>query len=154
MIVNIISRDPKAAFWEVIAHAKPGVTENRLNGLMRHKIYELGGEEIQNINVISGNRAYPHPHDASDRMLRMSAWNWGTVSVSPTGPNRSSVGGSASIILKSWKKVWSWPWKPTAARVMMPPGSAGTGLDLRARYLPPFFGSGGTARHPSLMRFL
>ncbi len=61
----------EAAFWEVIAHAKPGVTENQLNGLMRQKIYELGGEEIQNINVISGNRSYPHPHDASDRMLRM-----------------------------------------------------------------------------------
>jgi Xaa-Pro aminopeptidase len=61
----------EAAFWEVIAHAKPGVTENQLNGLMRQRIYELGGEEIQNINVISGNRSFPHPHDASDRMLRM-----------------------------------------------------------------------------------
>jgi Xaa-Pro dipeptidase len=61
----------EAAFWEVITHAKPGVTENELNGLMRQKIYELGGEEIQNINVITGNRSYPHPHDASDRMLRM-----------------------------------------------------------------------------------
>jgi len=61
----------EAAFWEVISHAKPGVTENELNGLMRKRIYELGGEEIQNINVITGNRSYPHPHDASDRMLRM-----------------------------------------------------------------------------------
>jgi Xaa-Pro aminopeptidase len=61
----------EAAFWEVISHAKPGVTENQLNGLMRQKIYELGAEEIQNINVISGNRSHPHPHDASDRMLRM-----------------------------------------------------------------------------------
>jgi Xaa-Pro aminopeptidase len=61
----------EAAFFEVIEHAKPGVTENQLNGLMRKRIYELGGEEIQNINVISGNRSHPHPHDASDRMLRM-----------------------------------------------------------------------------------
>ena len=61
----------EAAFFEVIQAAKPGVTENELNGLMRKRIYELGGEEIQNINVISGNRSYPHPHDASDRMLRM-----------------------------------------------------------------------------------
>jgi len=61
----------EAAFWEVITHAKPGVTENELNGLMRKRIYELGAEEIQNINVITGNRSHPHPHDASDRMLRM-----------------------------------------------------------------------------------
>jgi Xaa-Pro aminopeptidase len=61
----------EAAFWDVITTARPGIRENDLNGLLRKRIYELGGEEIQNINVITGNRSYPHPHDASDRMLRM-----------------------------------------------------------------------------------
>ena len=61
----------EAAFWEVVSTARPGMKENEINGLLRQKIYERGAEEIQNINVISGNRSQPHPHDASDRMLRM-----------------------------------------------------------------------------------
>lgn len=61
----------EAAFWKVIEFTRPGVSENEINGLIRKTIYDLGGEEIQNINVISGNRSFPHPHDASDRMLRM-----------------------------------------------------------------------------------
>ena len=61
----------EAAFWEVISFARPGVRENEINGLMRNVMYRLGAEEIQNINVITGDRSHPHPHDASDRLLRM-----------------------------------------------------------------------------------
>ena len=61
----------EAAFWEVVNTAAPGVRESDIAGSMRETMYRLGSEEIQNINVISGNRAYPHPHDWSDRMLRM-----------------------------------------------------------------------------------
>jgi Xaa-Pro dipeptidase len=61
----------EAAFWEVVNKAHPGMRENEISGMMRNVIYTLGAEEIQNINVISGNRSYPHPHDSSDRMLRM-----------------------------------------------------------------------------------
>ena len=61
----------EAAFWEVANKARPGMRENEINGMMRNTIYSLGAEEIQNINVITGNRSYPHPHDSSDRFLRM-----------------------------------------------------------------------------------
>ena len=61
----------EAAFWEVVTFARPGVQENEINGLMRNVMYRLGAEEIQNINVITGDRSHPHPHDASDRLLRM-----------------------------------------------------------------------------------
>ncbi|MFM1549532.1 MAG: M24 family metallopeptidase [Lentisphaeria bacterium] len=61
----------EAAFWEVVNTAAPGVRESDIAGFMRETMYRLGAEEMQNINVISGNRAYPHPHDWSDRMLRM-----------------------------------------------------------------------------------
>ncbi len=61
----------EAAFWEVVNKARPGIRENEINGLMRNVMYSLGAEEIQNINVITGNRSHPHPHDASDRILRM-----------------------------------------------------------------------------------
>ena len=60
----------EAAFWQVVNNAHPGKKENEISGLMRKIMYELGSEEIQNINVITGNRANPHPHDFSDRIIR------------------------------------------------------------------------------------
>ena len=61
----------EAAFWEVIERTRPGVRELDIAAFMRETMYRLGAEEMQNINVISGNRSHPHPHDFSDRMLRM-----------------------------------------------------------------------------------
>jgi len=61
----------EAAFWEVVNTAKPGVRELDIAAMMRDVMYRYGAEEMQNINVISGNRSYPHPHDFSDRMLRI-----------------------------------------------------------------------------------
>jgi Xaa-Pro aminopeptidase len=61
----------ESAFWEVVSTTKPGVREVDIAGMMRQVMYRNGAEEMQNINVISGNRSHPHPHDFSDRMLRM-----------------------------------------------------------------------------------
>jgi len=61
----------EAAFWEVVNTTKPGVREVDIAAMMRDVMYRYGAEEVQNINVISGNRSHPHPHDFSDRMLRM-----------------------------------------------------------------------------------
>ena len=60
----------EAAFWQVVNRVHPGVRENEVSGFMRNVMYQLGAEEIQNINVITGNRAHPHPHDFSDRIIR------------------------------------------------------------------------------------
>jgi Xaa-Pro aminopeptidase len=61
----------EAAFWDVVSTAKPGMRELDIAGSMREVMYRCGAEEMQNVNVISGNRSNPHPHDFSDRMLRM-----------------------------------------------------------------------------------
>jgi Xaa-Pro aminopeptidase len=61
----------EAAFWEVVNTTKPGIRELDIAAMMRDVMYRYGAEEMQNINVISGNRSHPHPHDFTDRMLRM-----------------------------------------------------------------------------------
>lgn len=58
------------AYWDVINFVKPGVRENEVCALMRKRLIELGAENVHNVNVISGDRAYPHPHDFSDRIIR------------------------------------------------------------------------------------
>lgn len=58
------------AYYDVINFVKPGVRENEVCALMRKRLIELGAENVHNVNVISGDRAYPHPHDFSDRIIR------------------------------------------------------------------------------------
>lgn len=58
------------AYWDVFNFVKPGVRENEVCALMRKRLVELGAENVHNVNVISGDRAYPHPHDFSDRIIR------------------------------------------------------------------------------------
>lgn len=58
------------AYWDVVNFIHPGVKENEVAALMRSRLVELGAENVHNVNVISGDRAYPHPHDFSDRIIR------------------------------------------------------------------------------------
>jgi len=58
------------AYYDVFEAIKPGKRENEINALMRKRLYELGAENVHNVNVISGDRAYPHPHDCTDRIIR------------------------------------------------------------------------------------
>ncbi|SDO48611.1 Xaa-Pro dipeptidase [Paenibacillus sp. yr247] len=58
------------AYWDVFNMIKPGIRENEVYAMMRKRLYELGAENVHNVNVISGDRANPHPHDFSDRIIR------------------------------------------------------------------------------------
>lgn len=58
------------AYWDVFNFIKPGIRENEVYALMRKRLYEMGAENVHNVNVISGDRSYPHPHDFSDRIIR------------------------------------------------------------------------------------
>lgn len=59
-----------AGFYKVLEAAKPGVKEIELSAIMRSTCLQLGCEVVHNAQVTSGNRAFPHPHDVSDRFLR------------------------------------------------------------------------------------
>ena len=58
------------AYYDVVEAIKPGVRENELCAIMRGRLVQMGAENVHNVNVISGDRAYPHPHDFSDRIIR------------------------------------------------------------------------------------
>lgn len=58
------------AYYDVVEAIKPGIRENEVAGVMRKRLWELGAENVLNVNVISGDRAYPHPHDCTDRIIR------------------------------------------------------------------------------------
>jgi len=57
--------------YEDIAEAlKPGVRENEIVALANKRLYEMGSDDVESINAVSGERCNPHPHNFSDRMIR------------------------------------------------------------------------------------
>src|SRR3974377_1078279 len=49
---------------------KPGLRENEGVGLVNKVLYDMGSEQVEGVNAISGERCNPHPHVFSDRTLR------------------------------------------------------------------------------------
>jgi Xaa-Pro aminopeptidase len=53
--------------WEEL---KPGVRENDIVARANKMLYELGSDDVEAINAISGERCNPHPHNFTDRLVR------------------------------------------------------------------------------------
>jgi Xaa-Pro aminopeptidase len=49
---------------------KPGVRENDIVAMANKLLYELGSDDVEAINAISGERCSPHPHNFTDRLFR------------------------------------------------------------------------------------
>jgi Xaa-Pro aminopeptidase len=59
-----------AAYEELYEFLRPGVRENECVGLVSKKLFDLGSEQVEGVNAISGERCSPHPHVFSDRLIR------------------------------------------------------------------------------------
>jgi Xaa-Pro aminopeptidase len=49
---------------------KPGVRESELVAKATKMLYDLGSDDVEAINAVSGERCSPHPHVFSDRLIR------------------------------------------------------------------------------------
>jgi Xaa-Pro aminopeptidase len=57
--------------YQDIADAlKPGIRENEIVALAAKRLYDMGSDDVESINAVSGERCNPHPHNFSDRMIR------------------------------------------------------------------------------------
>ena len=59
-----------AAYYDLYRAMKPGMRENDAVALVAQRLYEMGSEYVEGVNAISAERASPHPHVFSDRMMR------------------------------------------------------------------------------------
>jgi Xaa-Pro aminopeptidase len=59
-----------AAYDELYSYLRAGVRESDAVALVNKVLYELGSEHVEGVNAIGGERANPHPHVYSDRVLR------------------------------------------------------------------------------------
>jgi Xaa-Pro dipeptidase len=57
-------------YQDVVEALKPGVRENEIVALVNKRLYELGSDQVEAVNAVSGERCNPHPHNFSDRIIR------------------------------------------------------------------------------------
>jgi Xaa-Pro aminopeptidase len=69
-LMNTAAMMVDAAYEELYRAMRPGISENELVGIAAKKLYDLGSEDVEAVNAISGERCNPHPHIFSDRVLR------------------------------------------------------------------------------------
>jgi len=49
---------------------KPGIRENEIVAIANKRLYDMGSDDVEAINAVSGERCSPHPHVFSDRLIR------------------------------------------------------------------------------------
>ncbi len=59
-----------AAYDELFRALRPGVKESEMVAVVNHVLYNMGSENVEAVNAISGERCAPHPHVFSDRYMR------------------------------------------------------------------------------------
>ena len=57
-------------YQDVADALKPGIRENEIVALAAKRLYDMGSDDVESINAVSGERCNPHPHNFSDRMIR------------------------------------------------------------------------------------
>ncbi|HTT28943.1 MAG TPA: Xaa-Pro peptidase family protein [Solirubrobacteraceae bacterium] len=59
-----------AVYERIYELLRPGIREHEIVGEAQRLLFELGSEQVEAINAVSGDRCNPHPHVFSDRLLR------------------------------------------------------------------------------------
>ena len=57
-------------YQDIVEALKPGIRENDIVALANKRLYEMGSDQVEAINAVSGERCNPHPHNFSDRIIR------------------------------------------------------------------------------------
>jgi Xaa-Pro dipeptidase len=70
MLLNQAAAMVDGVYQDIVEALKPGIRENEIVALANKRLYELGSDQVEAINAISGERCNPHPHNFTDRIIR------------------------------------------------------------------------------------
>jgi Xaa-Pro dipeptidase len=70
MLLNQAAAMVDGTYQSIVDVLKPGVRENEIVALANKRLYELGSDQVEAVNAISGERCNPHPHNFTDRIIR------------------------------------------------------------------------------------
>jgi Xaa-Pro aminopeptidase len=70
MLLSTAAAMVDGVYQDITEALKPGVRENEIVALANKRLYEMGSDDVEAINAVSGERCNPHPHNFSDRLIR------------------------------------------------------------------------------------
>jgi Xaa-Pro dipeptidase len=70
ILLNQAAAMVDATYHMINENLKPGATEAKIVASANKMLYEMGSDDVEAINAISGERCSPHPHNFTDRMFR------------------------------------------------------------------------------------
>ena len=70
MLLNVAASMVDGTYHMMFEEMKPGVRESDLVAKANKMLYEMGSDDVEAINAVSGERCSPHPHNFTDRVLR------------------------------------------------------------------------------------
>lgn len=70
MLLNQAAAMVDGVYQDIVEALKPGIRENEIVALANKRLYEMGSDQVEAINAISGERCNPHPHNFTDRIIR------------------------------------------------------------------------------------
>jgi Xaa-Pro aminopeptidase len=102
-----------AVYERIYELLRPGVTERQVVAEAQKLLFELGSEQVEAINAVSGDRCIPHPHVFSDRLLRPGDQAFFDIIHSFMGYRTCyyrtfSVGGTNHAQIDAYKQCREW----------------------------------------------
>jgi len=70
LLLSMAASMVDGAYQMIYEVLKPGIRENDIVALVSKRLYEMGSDDVEGVNAISGERCSPHPHIFSDRLIR------------------------------------------------------------------------------------
>ena len=102
-----------AVYEQIYELLRPGVREHEIVAEAQRLLFELGSEQVEAINAVSGDRCNPHPHVFSDRLLRPGDQAFFDIIHSFMGYRTCyyrtfCVGGASQSQLDAYKQCREW----------------------------------------------
>jgi Xaa-Pro dipeptidase len=70
VLLNQAAAMVDGVYQDIAEALKPGIRENQIVALANKRLYEMGSDQVEAVNAISGERCNPHPHNFTDRLIR------------------------------------------------------------------------------------
>jgi Xaa-Pro aminopeptidase len=135
MLLNQAAAMVDGVYQNIVDVLKPGIRENEIVALANKRLYELGSDQVEAVNAISGERCNPHPHNFTDRIIRPGDQAFFDIIHSFNGYRTCyyrtfGVGSATQLQRDAYKQARQW--MDSAIDAIKP----GVGTDQVAKLLP------------------
>src|SRR5437870_715733 len=112
-LLNMAAAMVDGVYQDIFEALKPGARENEIVALANKRLYEMGSDNVEAINAISGERCSPHPHNFTDRIIRPGDQAFFDIIMSFIGYRTCyyrtfSVGRATKPQIVAYKKAREW----------------------------------------------